>query len=128
MIVLLLLSIISVSCGKNVSPGETEIKLSDGSLIKVNLEEKETSAGEKVLIAEYRRDKRILKEETLEKEVLEVWAKLETKANETGADEGIIRAAYFIGPDEKTGESVYEDFLFATEKIENGTWQIKKVN
>ena len=126
--VLLAISILLVACWKNESPKINEIKLSDGSLIQTDFEIEETSAGEKVFIVEYRRDKKVLKEKTLEKEVLEVWSKLEAKANESGATEGIIKTRYFIGKDEQTGESVYEDFLYATEKIENGTWQIKKVN
>jgi hypothetical protein len=126
--ILVMISIFLVSCWKNEAPKINEMKLSDGSIIRTDFEIKKTSAGERVFVVEYRRDKKILKEDTLEKEVLEVWSHLEAEADKSGATEGIIRARYFIEKDEKTREPVYEDFLYATEKIENGTWQIKKVN
>lgn len=124
----LILFIFLVSCEKNNFGNEKEIKLSSGKTLKVLIEKKETSNNEKVFVVEYQNDERVLKEENVEKEVLEIWKKVENEANQTDSTEGIIKASYFIGKDKETNESQYEIFLFNAEKIENGTWQIEKVN
>ena len=73
-------------------------------------------------------NERILKEEKVEEQVLEIWKKLETTANMRELDEALIATKYFIGKDEKTGKDNFQHFLFEAEKIENETWKIRKVN
>lgn len=124
----IILSILMTSCPGNVSVSSKEIKLSGGKIVVVNFEKKETSERQKVFVVEYERNEKILKETTVEKEVLEIWKNLDREIERSEADEGIIRAGYLIGTDEKTGKPEYELFLFNTEKTENGTWQIQKVN
>jgi hypothetical protein len=127
-ILLLILSVILFSCVENDSPDKKEIKLSDGKIITVNIEEKEVSKTEKILLANFQIDERILKEETVEKHILEIWNILEKDADRRNLMEGIIQAKYFVGNEEDSDKKVYEEFLFETEKIENGTWKIRKVN
>lgn len=125
---LLILSFLFLSCSPNLAVNEKEIELSEGRTVRVSFEEKQTSAGEKVLVADYRNDERVIREATVDEQVVRVWSGLEEEAGRRGIREGVIRAAYLVGEDERTGEPVYEEFLFSSEKIENGTWQIKKVN
>ena len=127
-IIALTVSLILISCGVNGSQNVKKIKLAGGDNLDITLEVETTSAAEKVLIAEFRRDKKILKVETVDNEIQEIWKQVEAEADKKEITEGIIRAGYLIGTDEETNEPVYETLLYTTEKIENGTWQIKKVN
>ncbi len=127
-ILLLTLSIVLISCSKKVSDNKKEITFSNGQKVEVNFEQKEAGKDLKVFVVEYQNESRVLKEETVEKQVLEIWKNLESEADKTDLDEAVIKTKYFIGRDEKSGEPIYEDFLFTGEKIENGTWKIRKVN
>lgn len=127
-ILLLTLSIFLISCAEKVSDNKKEITFSDGQKVEVNFEEKEVAKDLKVFVIEYQNDNRVLKEETVEKQVLEIWKNLEAEADKTNSEEAVIKAKYFVGNNGKNGEPEYEDFLFNGEKIENGTWKIRKVN
>ncbi len=127
-ILLLILSIILISCTKNNSANEKEIKLSNGQKIKVTFAEKEVEKDLKVFTVDYQNNEKVTKEEIVEEQVLEVWKNIEKEANKTDADEAVIKTRYFIGNDEKSNEPIYLDFIFNGEKIENGTWKITKVN
>lgn len=125
---LLIILIISINCVGNNSEFEKQIELSDGKKVSVNLEEKEIEEGEKILVVKFQIEERILRHETVDKQVFEIWENLEKLADGKDLRDGIISAKYFVGKAEKNGEPIYEDFLFEAEKIENGTWKIIKVN
>ncbi len=125
---LLILSIFVINCANNNLEIEREFTTKDGKKILVTIEEKEVRKNEKILVAEYQIDERILKEETVETHTLEIWKDMESLADEKELNDGIIKSKYLIGKDEKSNKPVYEEFLFEAEKIENGTWKIRKVN
>lgn len=127
-ILLLILSIFLISCAEKDSFQAKEIKLSNGKEIKLELSENEVEKDIKVLSVIYQHNEKIEKEETVEKEVMEIWSKLEEEVNRTDLDEAVIKPRYFIGIDEKSKEPIYLDFLYNAEKTESGTWKITKVN
>ena len=127
-IVLLVISIFIFGCSKQNLNTEKVIKLSDGKNIKVNLEIKEIEDGQKGLLIEYKNEQKVIKEKTLEDEVLEIWKAVESEAEKSEVEEGVIKYSYRIGKKKDTNEPVYDIKLFSAEKIENGTWKIRKVN
>lgn len=131
-IVLLAISILLFSCSNqnfnNDFNNEKIIKLSSGKTIKVKLDIKDIEDDKKGLLIEYKNDEKIIKVKTLENEVLEIWKAVEEDVNKLDLKEGVIKYSYLIGKTKDTDEPVYEDKLFSAEKIENGTWKIRKVN
>lgn len=128
-ICLLVLSIFIFSCVGNEFPmQEKSLELSNGKNTSIFIQTKDISENEKILVIEYQVDEEVIKEETIENDVLKIWKQVETIANEIEIDEAIIKSKYFIGIGEKTKKKIYKDFLFEAEKIENGTWKIRKVN
>lgn len=127
-IFLLMLSLFILACQTKYENNERKIQLSNGKSFTVFFEERKINDEEKILVIEFQNDERVLKVEQVEKEVLEIWSKLEKEADKSDLTEGFIRARYFVGTDEKNNEPIYEFFIFNIEKIENGTWQIEKVN
>ncbi len=125
---ILTISFLFGGCFSSELKKEILVELSNGKMIKVSIERKEIIKSEKVLVVEYKNEEGVLKLETVEKEVLEVWSNVEDEANKIGVEDSVISAGYFIGKGEKSGERKYEEFLFDGEKIENGTWKITKVN
>ncbi|MGI8670233.1 MAG: hypothetical protein ACR2J3_10375 [Aridibacter sp.] len=132
-IFLLAISILILGCSnQNINNGKINnkkiVKLSSGKTIKVKLEIKEIEDGAKGLLIEYKNDEKIVKVKTLENEILEIWKVVEEDANKLELKEGVIKYSYLIGKTKDTNEPVYEEKLFSAEKIENGTWKIRKVN
>jgi hypothetical protein len=127
-ILLLIVSIFLIGCSERETFKEKEIQLADGKIINVEVSENEIEKDIRVLSVIYQVDEKVEKEETVEKEVLEVWSKLEKEINRTELDEAVIKPRYFIGNDEKSNKPIYLDFIYNAEKTENGTWKITKVN
>ena len=117
-----------MSCSNQNSFNEKVVKLNTGQTIKIDLQIKENELGEKVLLAEYKNSEKIIKEKKIEDDVLEIWKNVERKADDLELNEGIIKYSYLIGKTKDTKEPVYDIKLFSAEKIENGTWKIRKVN
>ncbi len=122
------ISILIFGCSNQTFNKEKTIKLSSGKTIKVKLEIKDIEDGRKGLLIEYKNDEKVIKAKTLEDEVLEIWKAVEEDADKLEISEGVIKYSYLIGKTKDTNEMVYEEKLYSTEKIENGTWKIRKVN
>lgn len=127
-ILLLTITIFIFGCFKEKPTNEKTVKLRNGKTIKINLEIKENEANEKVLFAEYKNLEKIIKEKTIEDEVLEIWKAVEQEADKLEIREGVIKYTYLVGKTKNTNEAVFVEKLFSAEKIENGTWKIRKVN
>lgn len=127
-IILLTISILIFGCSNQTFNNEKNVKLADGKTIKVLMEIKEPEEDKKGLLVEYRNDEKIIKEKTLEDEVLEIWKAVEEDADKLEITEGVVKYSYLVGKTKDTNEPVYEQKLFSAEKIENGTWKIRKVN
>ena len=128
---LLILFLIIGSCAENkTDTTATEIiKLDNGKNIELKISEKETQDDDqKTLFIEYKTKEKIIREKELEKEILEIWSKLESRAEEKDIQEGVIKFEYPAEDDGHGHEKYFEVKLFSAEKIENGTWKIKKVN
>lgn len=128
-ILLLILLLNVVNCSKKEISNEKLVKLSEGKVFKINFEPRKTETGENGLLVVYRSaEKRILKEKEIESDVLKIWQAVEPDAEKLEAIEGLVRYAYPVGETKDTKETVFEEKLFSAEKIENGTWKIRKVN
>jgi hypothetical protein len=127
-IILLIICIFISGCLKTDSEKEKLVKFSNGKRATVNYEFKDVPDEKSILIVEYRNNENIIKEKTVEDEVLEIWKAMEEEADKSETEEGIIKYVYLAGKSEKTKKDVFRTLLFTTEKIENGTWKIQKVN
>lgn len=123
-----MISIIIFGCSNSISDNEKIVKFSDGKSVKINYEIRDIEDNEKVLVVEYKNEEKVTKEKTVENQVLEIWKAVENEANKLEIEEGIIKYEYFAGENKKTKEAVFKPILFSAEKIENGTWKIRKVN
>lgn len=127
-IVLLVISIFIFGCSEQNLNNEKFIKLSNGKSIKINLEIKEIEDQQKGLLIEYKNEEKVIKEQTLENEVSEIWKAVKRDVEKLEVEEGVIKYSYPVGKTKETKETVYDIKLFSVEKIENGTWKIRKVN
>ena len=126
---LIVLFLMTGCAGNNLEINSPEyISLENGKKIEVKISERETQENTKTLLVEYRTDKKNVSERKLEKEISEIWSKVKSKAEEKEIEEGVIKFEFPAEPDGHDHEQIYEIKLFSAEKIENGTWKIKKVN
>lgn len=127
-ICLLAISIFIYGCSQSEKNVEKTLKLSDGKNVVVSIYENEASENEKDFVVEYQVDEETFKDEKIENDVLVIWKQIENIANMKNFEEAIIKTKYFVGIGEKSKKKKYKGFLFEAEKIENGTWKIRKVN
>lgn len=126
--ILLVISIFIIGCSKQNLNDQKVIKLSNGKTIRVKLEIVNIEDEKKGLLVEYKNEEKIIKEKTLESEVSEIWKTVEDDADKLEVEEGVVKYSYPVGKKKDANEIVYEIKLFSAEKIENGTWKIRKVN
>ncbi|REJ76387.1 MAG: hypothetical protein DWQ47_12330 [Acidobacteria bacterium] len=103
-----------------------EVEFSSGKTGIVFLEE-ETAGGERVMIVDYKNDDLVRKETEIEKQVEEIWRSVTGEAEERGISNVVIKYR-FRDPTSDSDEEVYSGLLFEAEKIENGTWKLRRVN
>jgi hypothetical protein len=127
-ILLLIISISTFGCSEDPGENEKLVKFSNEKTVRINFQIKPLDDRENILVVEYRNREKVIREETVENEVLKIWQAVEGTADEFEIEEGIIKYEYLAGIGKKTKKEVYKTLLFTSEKIENGTWKIRKVN
>lgn len=128
---LFLLSIFFINCSVNIKKDEDlkNLKLSSGKTVEVLYEKHTSPETGTVFLVECSTEEKIVKDETVEKDILEIWSKFEKFANEQELDEAIIKYSFIVedvnekGEPEKTATVI----IFTGEKIENGKWKIDKI-
>lgn len=117
-----------VSCTKSNFQNEKEITLSSGSKITVAFEKKEIEGDDPILSVDYKTDERKIKEDTVEKEALEIWSGMKSEAEKLELTEALIRYSFNAGEKTKEGKIHYHVILFEATRIESGEWTVRKVN
>ena len=108
--------------------GQKTLRLRDGSEVDVFFELDSTDSGERILVADFRNDKKIRKEVTAEREVYDIWTALSEQAERLDAEEGLIKYRYPTGAKNEDGKNIYELLLFSADRTETGRWTIRRVN
>lgn len=117
--------LIAVSgCGTG-NRSEVTAKLGDGTEAIVYLEEESVDGG-KLLIVDYKRDKARRKEADVDNDVERIWESVRPEAEKRGFAEALIKYRQPNPDSEDSG--TYTGLLFEAERIENGTWKLKRVN
>lgn len=127
---LIIISVFIISCAANKNENQKFIKLSSGKTVETFFEKHTSPETETVFLVESSTDEKILKEETIEKDILEIWSEVEKIADEKELNEAIIKYRFVIEDLDEKGEPEkhYIVKIFTAEKIENGKWKIDKIN
>lgn len=126
---LLLLSILVINCGIKKDEDLKNLKLSSGKTVEVLYEKHTAPETGTVFLVECSTEEKIVKDETVEKDILEIWSKVEKFANEQELDEAIIKYSFIVEDLNEKGEpeKVATVLIFSGEKMENGKWKIDKI-
>jgi hypothetical protein len=126
---LLTLSVFITNCVVNKNEGQKSIKLSSGKTVEVLYKKHASPETGTVFSLECSTGEKIVKEETVETDVLEIWAEIEKEADETGLREAVISYKYLVENVNEKGdaEKVVTVSFFTAEKMENGKWKIDKI-
>ena len=120
-----LLATVFAGCELTGDGNEINVRLEDGRSVTVYLEE-ETFQEQKILVVDYRSDTVVRRENDVEREVNRIWETVRSAADERGYAEALIK---YRQPDpDADGSGEYAGLLFEAEKIENGSWKLRKVN
>ena len=127
-----LIAFVLIGCTARESSTEMSIDLGAGRTALVYLDE-EFADGERVLVIDYKSENTV-DEDTADKVAKAIWTAAEPEADSRGFANALIKFRFPKGEmSAKGGEvyqggEVYRGLLFEAEKIENGTWKLKKVN
>lgn len=129
MILLIILSVFLINCASIKKDNEKSIKLSSGKTVEVLYEKHTSPETGTVFLVECSTDEKIVKEETVEKDILEIWSEIEKIADEKELDEAIIKYKFIVEDLNEKGEAHNDPtiMIFTAEKIENGKWKIDKI-
>lgn len=127
-IILIMLSVFLINCAAEKNTNQKSIKVSSGKTVEVLFEKHTSPETGTVFLVECSTDKKIVKEETVEKDILEIWSEIEKFANETELSEAFIKYEFVVETVNEKGESEKNSTLalFTAEKLENGKWKIDK--
>lgn len=118
------LALLAVSCSYIGDSREFRVNLDDGTPVTVFLE-KENIEGQSLLVVDFLRETAAVREEEVERDVKAIWRSVEPEAEKQGFSEALIKYRF---PDPEGSGNEFRGLLFEAEKIENGTWKLRKVN
>lgn len=128
-ILLITLSVFLINCAaEKINNNQKSIKVSSGKTVEVLFEKHTSPETGTVFLIECSTVEKIVKEETVERDILEIWSEIEKFANETELDEAFIKYEFPVESINEKGESenISTLALFTAEKLENGKWKIDK--
>ena len=105
-----------------------EITLSNGNKIKVYFERVEDKERETILSVDCRTEAVKLREDEVEKEVIEIWGLVKAEAEKLELKEAVIQYNFTAGEKNEEDKLIYHRLLYNASQIENGDWNIQKVN
>jgi hypothetical protein len=123
----LALFLIVAACGLQTGSAEKNISFSSGSLGKVFLEEQNID-GERVLVIDFKSDKVPASGSEVDKMAEEIWSGVKPDADRRGFENALMKIRTPARDSVEGNANQYNGLLFEAEKIENGTWKLKKVN
>ena len=127
-ILLITLSVFLINCAAEKNSNQKVIKVSSGKTVEVLFEKYTSPETGTVFLVECVTAEKIVKEETVEKDILEIWSELENIADEKELGEAIIKYKFVVENLNEKGEpeKISTLALFTAEKLENGKWKIDK--
>ncbi len=111
--------------GKGVTK---EITLSNKSKVKVYFEKIEDGERESILSVDCKTNDIKLREDEVEKEVLEIWNLIKEEAEKLELKEAVIQYNFTAGEKNKDDKLIYHRLIYNASQFENGDWKIKKAN
>jgi len=121
------LALAAVGCSFSSDPNEREITLDGDRTVSVFIEEENVDEG-KLMVVDYLSETEAIREDKVEEEIRMIWKGVQAEADTRGITEALIKYRY---PDPESAAEEpkeYRGLLFEAEKIENGTWKLRKVN
>lgn len=128
-ILLIILSAFLINCAtEKINSNQKSIKVSSGKKVEVLFEKYTSPETGTIFLVECSTVEKIVKEETVEKDILEIWAEVEKIADEKELSEAIIKYKFSVETVNEKGEpeQISTLALFTAEKLENGKWKIDK--
>lgn len=127
-ILLITLSVFLINCAAEKISNQKSIKVSSGKTVEVLFEKYTSPETGTVFLVECSTVEKIVKEETVEKDILEIWSEVEKIADEQELNEAIIKYKFSVENLNEKGEleQISTIALFTAEKLENGKWKIDK--
>ncbi|MCB1025193.1 MAG: hypothetical protein KDB79_12430 [Acidobacteria bacterium] len=127
-LVIVIFVFLSLNCSRSNLGIKREIKFADGRKGEVTVEFKRDSAKKEIIDLTITKDEQVIKIAEVEKEVQQIWSQIKDEAENKDIAEGLIKYVYIADIDEKTKKPIYHILFFEAERIENGTWEITRVN
>lgn len=112
-------------CSLSDNANTVDVKFGSGKSGKVYLEQT-TVDGERSLIVDYLNKSTVRREEETDRQAQDIFEAVRSEADRRGVETVIIKYR-FREPGKQSNEP-YAGLLYEAEKIENGTWKLKKVN
>lgn len=113
-----------IGCGTD-SANQVRVSLTDGTTGTIYLEEESVDGGN-ILVVDYKSDRARKRESEVQDDIERIWESVRPEAEERGFEEALIK---YRMPDPDSDETgLYSGLLFEAERIENGTWKLRKVN
>lgn len=124
---LTILLLFTATCSVADNTNRKTVNFSTGSSGEVYIEE-ETAGVERVMVVDYRNDSPVRKEDVIEKQVAEIWKAVTGEADRRGFATVIIKYRFPAENADPADSDEYTGLLFEAERIENGTWKLRRVN
>lgn len=121
-----LVTLAFIGCAARETSTEMSVDLGAGKTAVVYLDE-EMAGGERVLVIDYKSENPV-DENTADAVAGAIWTSAEPEVDSRGFEDALIKLRFPSGERSEEGGQVYRGLLFAAEKVENGTWKLKKVN
>lgn len=128
LLILVFVSFLFLNCAENNLEAKREVKFSGGNKGEVSLDFIKGTNGKEILHVTYTKDKQVIKIADVDKDVEEIWSQVKGEAEKKDVYEGLIKYVYVSEFEEGSNTPIYLILLFETERIENGSWTINRVN
>jgi len=125
--ILSVLLVFMAACSQQDNANKRSISLTSGEKGTAFLEE-QTIDDERVLVIDFRSDKKPNRESEIDQMAQEIWAGVKGEADARGIDNALIKIRVPLPESGNDSAKQYNGLLFEAEKIENGTWKLRKVN
>lgn len=128
-ILLITLSVFFINCAAEKNSNQKTINVSSGKTIEILFETHTSPENGTVFLVECATAEKIVKEETIENDILEIWSQVEKIADNQELNEAFIKYKFEVESFNEKGEpeQISTLALFTAEKMENGKWKIDKI-
>lgn len=122
-----LIALLITACTQTASTDGTDLTLASGKKVTVFLDE-QTVDEEKVLVIDYKMEAAPRRFADIDDEAEQIWQAVKPEAEKRGLSNALLKLRVPVPEKAEDGAKKYEGLLYEAEKIENGSWKLKKVN